>query len=97
MVWLLHRGTTRSIRVHLLPDDWKVLRDDLKAKPRNRTPADVGRLLRAAGFTATPGKGSHTNYKKEGHFGIVTVPGARTLDIGYVRQAIRAAEASNEE
>ena len=80
-----------------MPDDWIALRDDLKANPTNRTPADVARLLRAAGFVATPGKGSHTNFRKEGHFGIVTIPRARTLSVGYVRQAIRAAEESSEE
>ena len=78
-------------------DDWRGLRDNLKANPRNRTPADVGRLLLAGGFEATAGKGSHTNYRKEGHPFVVTVPRGRTLPIGYVKQAIRAVEATNEE
>lgn len=78
-------------------DDWRLLRDDLKQRPRNRTPSEVTRLLEAGGFEGSPGKGSHTNYRKEGYPLVVTIPRRKTLPLGYVKQAIRAVEDSQDD
>jgi predicted RNA binding protein YcfA (HicA-like mRNA interferase family) len=81
-----------------LPDqDWKVLRDDLKANPRNRSFGDLDRLLVAAGFSASKGKGSHINYRKPGYPSIVTLVNRKSIPLGYVKAAIRAATESNED
>lgn len=75
-------------------DDWRALRDAIKANKRNVKYLDAKKALEAAGFaergkTAT----SHRTFTKEGCFQPVTVVKSgrnNTLSLGIVRAVLQA-------